>query len=83
MLQVAIILEDQNENNGCTIIKPKSHLSGSYSNRKEKLFKIKSKAGDLIWDVDGMVQLKIFRKHSLGFNSNIFFLVDQAINGYD
>ena len=52
MLQVAIILEDQNENNGCTIIKPKSHLSGSYSNRKEKkLFKIKSKAGDLvIWD---------------------------------
>ena len=52
MLQIAIILEDQDENNGCTIIKPKSHLSGSYSNRKEKkLLKIKSKAGDLvIWD---------------------------------
>ena len=46
---------------------------------KKKLFKIKSKAGDLvIWIAElGMVQLKIFRKHSLGFNSNIFFLVDQ------
>lgn len=52
MLQVAIILEDQNEENGCTILKPKSHLSGKYTNRKDRnLKKIISKAGDLvIWD---------------------------------
>ena len=52
MLQVAIILEDQNEENGCTILKPKSHLSGKYTNRKDKkIKKIISKAGDLvIWD---------------------------------
>jgi hypothetical protein len=52
MLQVAIILENQNEKNGCTVLKPKSHLSGKYTNRKEtNLKKINSKAGDLvIWD---------------------------------
>ena len=52
MMQVAIILEDQNLNNGCTILKPKSHLSGKYTNRNEKnLKRIYSKAGDvIIWD---------------------------------
>jgi ectoine hydroxylase-related dioxygenase (phytanoyl-CoA dioxygenase family) len=52
MLQVAVILENQNEKNGCTILKPQSHLSGKYTNRKEtNLKKINSKAGDLvIWD---------------------------------
>ena len=39
MLQVAIILEDQNKNNGCTILKPRSHLSGKYTNRNEKKIK--------------------------------------------
>ena len=39
MLQVAIILEDQNKNNGCTILKPRSHLSGKYTNRNEKKLK--------------------------------------------
>ena len=52
MMQVAIILEDQNEKNGCTILKPKSHLTGRYSDRGEKnLKKLKTKAGDLVfWD---------------------------------
>ena len=49
MLQVAVILENQNEKNGCTILKPQSHLSRKYTNRKEtNLKKINSKAGDLV-----------------------------------
>ena len=52
MMQVAFILEDQSTKNGCTIVKPKSHLSGKYCNRKDKkLKKILAKAGDIvIWD---------------------------------
>ena len=51
-MQFAIILEDQFSNNGCTILKPKSHLSGKFTNRNDrKLKKIKSQAGDIvIWD---------------------------------
>lgn len=52
LMQFAIILEDQFSNNGCTILKPKSHLSGKFTNRNDrKLKKIKSQAGDIvIWD---------------------------------
>lgn len=51
-IQVAIILEDQNQNNGCTIIVPKSHQSGTFCDRKTKKIKhILSKKGDVvIWD---------------------------------
>lgn len=52
MLQVVILLEDSNLNNGCTTIVEKSHLSGKYSDRKsKKISYLQGKAGDvLIWD---------------------------------
>ena len=34
MMQFSIVLEDQNKENGCTIIVPNSHKSGRFSNRK-------------------------------------------------
>lgn len=52
MMQFSIVLEDQNKENGCTIIVPNSHKSGRFSNRKTKKIKyLRSKKGDLIiWD---------------------------------
>ena len=51
-MQVAFILEEQNEKNGCTVVVPGSHLSGKYTDRAMKDVKpIISKPGDLvIWD---------------------------------
>lgn len=52
-MQVAIIVEDQNENNGCTIVVPGSHQSGEYVRQEERAraTPIVSRAGDVvIWD---------------------------------
>lgn len=47
----SIILEDQNLENGCTIVKPGSHLSGRWAKQNSKIKPIISKAGDIvIWD---------------------------------
>jgi hypothetical protein len=52
MMQFVFLLEDSNEQNGCTIVVPKSHQSGLYSNRKtKKVLPLAGKAGDvIIWD---------------------------------
>jgi ectoine hydroxylase-related dioxygenase (phytanoyl-CoA dioxygenase family) len=52
MMQMAFVLEDQNENNGCTTVVPGSHLSGEFTDREMKNIKpIIAQAGDLvIWD---------------------------------
>ncbi len=53
-MQFVFLLEDSNENNGCTVIVPKSHQSGKYTDRALDLldqFKLEGKSGDLIiWD---------------------------------
>ena len=47
----SIILEDQNLDNGCTIVKPGSHMSGVWAKQNSKIKPIISKAGDIvIWD---------------------------------
>ena len=52
MMQFVILLEDSNKYNGCTIVVPKSHLSGKFTNRNSrKRIALQGKAGDmLIWD---------------------------------
>jgi ectoine hydroxylase-related dioxygenase (phytanoyl-CoA dioxygenase family) len=52
MMQMAFVLEDQNEDNGCTLVVPGSHLSGEFTDREMKNIKpIIAQAGDLvIWD---------------------------------
>ncbi len=52
MMQFAIVLEKSLKENGCTVIVPKSHISGTYSNRKTKNVKyLEANPGDLlIWD---------------------------------
>ncbi len=53
IMQLAIILEDQDEENGCTIVLPGSHQSGEYADRSraDECVPIYSKAGDIvIWD---------------------------------
>ncbi|MEM7130464.1 MAG: phytanoyl-CoA dioxygenase family protein [Chloroflexota bacterium] len=53
IMQVAIVLEDQDEENGCTIVMPRSHQSGEYADRarNDECIPLYSKAGDvLIWD---------------------------------
>jgi hypothetical protein len=52
-MQASMILEDQNEINGCTVIVPGSHQAGKYATQAafEEAIPITSKAGDLvIWD---------------------------------
>ena len=52
-MQYAIILEDQNAANGCTIVVPGSHQSGKYAQQDAlpEAIPIESKAGDVvIWD---------------------------------
>jgi ectoine hydroxylase-related dioxygenase (phytanoyl-CoA dioxygenase family) len=52
-LQLSIVLEDQSEANGCTIVVPGSHLSGEYAPQSalKDAIPIPSKAGDVvIWD---------------------------------
>lgn len=52
MMQFAVVLEQSNKSNGCTVVVPKSHKSGKYSNRDSKNIKyLEAKPGDLlIWD---------------------------------
>lgn len=52
-MQCAIILEDQDEGNGCTLVVPGSHKSGNYAPQEARCdaVPIHSKAGDVvIWD---------------------------------
>ncbi len=46
---VLFVLEDMNKKNGATIVVPKSHLSGTYTDRKSKDIKIiNAKCGDVL-----------------------------------
>ncbi|WP_440934659.1 phytanoyl-CoA dioxygenase family protein [Candidatus Pelagibacter sp.] len=47
----ALVLEDQNLDNGCTIFKPGSHLSGKWANQNIKAKPVFPKVGDIVmWD---------------------------------
>ena len=52
VMQVAYVLEDMNEDNGCTVVVPGSHRSGRYTDRLlEKRVPLIAKAGDIaLWD---------------------------------
>ena len=54
MMQFVFLLEDSNEANGCTVVVPKSHQSGQYTDRSldlSSLTKLEGKKGDfIIWD---------------------------------
>lgn len=51
-MQAAFVLEDMDEENGCTVVIPGSHQSGRYSDRSlAKRYPLTAKAGDIaIWD---------------------------------
>jgi hypothetical protein len=51
-MQAAFVLEDMDEQNGCTVVVPGSHQSGNYSDRSlVKRYPLTAKAGDIaIWD---------------------------------
>lgn len=52
-MQVAVILEDQTEENGCTVLVPESHLSGCYvaQEQRKEAISLETKSGDLVfWD---------------------------------
>ncbi len=51
-MQVAFVLEDMTEENGCTIVVPGSHLTGEYTDRElQNVKSLHAKAGDiLLWD---------------------------------
>lgn len=51
-MQAAFVLEDMNEDNGCTVVVPGSHQSGRYTDRSlEKRIPLTAEAGDIaIWD---------------------------------
>jgi hypothetical protein len=51
-MQAAFVLEDMDEQNGCTVVVPGSHQSGNYSDRTlAKRYPLTAKAGDIaIWD---------------------------------
>lgn len=53
IVQAAVVLEDQDEENGCTVIMPGSHRSCQYADRSQydSCTPILSKAGDVVlWD---------------------------------
>jgi len=53
IMQMSIILEDQNETNGCTVVVPGSHQNGEYVSQSalKDAIPIESQAGDVvIWD---------------------------------
>ena len=53
IVQMAMILEDQTTENGCTVVVPGSHLAGEYATQESfaDAIPIESNAGDLvIWD---------------------------------
>lgn len=49
-IQTATILEDQNVSNGCTIVVPRSHLSGKYADQAaiKDAIPLETKAGDVV-----------------------------------
>ena len=52
-MQYTILLEDQDEANGCTVVVPRSHLSGEYTTREafKNAIALEANAGDVIaWD---------------------------------
>jgi len=51
-MQMTVVLEDQDESNGCTVVVPGSHLTGEFSDRSiERSVPLKARAGDLLaWD---------------------------------
>lgn len=53
IMQCSIVLEDQTEDNGCTVLIPGSHLSGKYCEQEafSTAVSMKARAGDLVfWD---------------------------------
>lgn len=52
VMQVAYVLENMNEDNGCTVVVPGSHKSGEYTDRTlKKRESVTANAGDVIlWD---------------------------------
>lgn len=53
IMQYSIILQDQDENNGCTVVVPGSHNSGQYTTQEafKEAVPVESEAGDVvIWD---------------------------------
>jgi ectoine hydroxylase-related dioxygenase (phytanoyl-CoA dioxygenase family) len=53
IMQCSIVLEDQTEENGCTVLIPGSHLSGEYCRQEafQTARPIQARAGDLVfWD---------------------------------
>lgn len=53
IMQCSILLEDQSEENGCTVLVPGSHLSDQYAPQEsfDNAVSIEAKAGDLVfWD---------------------------------
>ena len=53
MLQASVVLEEQTEDNGCTVVIPGSHLSGKYADQTafDQAVPVLSQPGDLIiWD---------------------------------
>ena len=53
VVQYSIILQDQDANNGCTVVVPGSHVAGEYTTQeaRKRAVPIESKAGDVvIWD---------------------------------
>ena len=53
IMQYSIILQDQNTENGCTVVVPRSHLVGEYATQESfnDAVPIESEAGDVvIWD---------------------------------
>lgn len=51
-MQIAVILDDQTIENGCTVLVPGSHQSGAYTDRSfENVIPINSRKGDMVvWD---------------------------------
>lgn len=52
-IQVSLVLEPQNENNGCTIVVPGSHQSGEYTKQsaRDQAIPLETQAGDIVfWD---------------------------------
>lgn len=53
IMQCSIVLEDQTKDNGCTVLVPRSHLSGEYCRQDsfQTALPIEARAGDLVfWD---------------------------------
>jgi len=47
-MQISMVLEDQNEMNGCTILAPGTHLSDEYAKQNQRTIPVVAEAGDVI-----------------------------------